>query len=236
MSISILTEKPVDAHLSVLLGKPSKVIKDQSEGISTKKSVHFNKDIIVEKMKVFLDIVTYFNALEKNPHGIDSSRTAYHWIIQQFADDIYSSLGLHKLEWEFDFLSKIQDKKRMKEIDSDLILLNEKVDTFLEKLKQKPQGEPIDLDEELPRKNENGKAKNVICTKNPVTIKAIGKQRKYALNDIPTEYFYTNEHKINIPNLQDSLVKIMQKKKDESKKTVTKKVRSSKKRRNTKNV
>lgn len=176
---------PSDRNLQLLVGSPSKIIKDQSDGLQSTKTVHFNKDIILEKMKVFKDIISYFNRLETNPHGSFAANTAYDWVVQQFAEDIYASLGLHKLEWEFDFLTKFVKKDKTKKPSEEMIL-DETVESFLHKSKlgsnfRPHNGIEIDLDKDLEERSDPISPKGLGGRKIKEPIKKVGEQVKKAM-------------------------------------------------------
>ncbi len=202
---------PSDRNLQFLVGNPSKIIKDQSDGLQSTKTVHFNKDIILEKMKVFKDIISYFNKLETNPHGSFAANTAYDWVVQQFAEDIYASLGLHKLEWEFDFLTKFVKKDKAKK-PSDEIILDESVESFLHKSRlgsnfRPHNGIEIDLDKDLEERSD------------PVSLKGLGgknvKVSKPTVNRIGKDV-EEKKAKVKSENTLDDVIKSYVRKQDDS--------------------
>ena len=133
---------PVDSN-----GKPISTLKERlvpmsalpkrSSGmVSPVKHVSFDKDIISKKMEFFTDLVTHFNSISSNPVGAGIAAQAKQWLARQMASDIFSTLHLDRLEWEFDasvkhFAKPVSSLPKEDSIDS--IILKEPVFEFLKK-------------------------------------------------------------------------------------------------------
>jgi hypothetical protein len=203
-----------------LVGKASKTVRTHPAPIQPVKHVAFNKDIITKKMSFFTDLVTHFNKIKDDESGGHIAVRAKEWLAKQMADDIYSELRLHHLEWEFETAAKLNEKKK-KDNSLDSILLDEKVEDFMRKLDI--DAFHIDLDEEVVEKPKvsSGRPQSGRQGGSKV-IKAVGKVKQIPPLHRPNDLDFKIRHTINGDSLAEKLQNILKSKKKPSKKPATK--------------
>jgi len=185
--------KPSERYQAVLSGPATQPSAGYEEPLRTFKRVHFNKDILLEKLKTFKDIITYFNSLEKNPHGEAAAKQAYDWVVKQFAEDVFDALQLDKFQWEFESLAKIQLRKKQAaaphpDAELDALLIKGPVGEFVRRgigfdlpLPEGTyhRGVHIDLDDEETK----AEFKKQVASRNKVKRKLAEEGKKAAVNE-----------------------------------------------------